>query len=84
MGIRDKKSLNPEHEKARIREVRESLEPTIDYLASNINLLKFKDQIIDINEIFSKLISEGFISFARMQRNKNSDSEENEEENNQD
>lgn len=67
MSIRDKKSLNPDYDKERIRSVRENLEPTINYLASNINLLKFKGQIIEINEIFSKLISHGFISFAKLQ-----------------
>jgi hypothetical protein len=41
MSIKEKKSLNPEYDKKRIRQIREQMEPTINFLASNINLLKY-------------------------------------------
>jgi hypothetical protein len=69
MSIKEQKSLNPEHEKNTTSNVREQLESTINYLASNINLLKYSEEIITINEVFGKLISEGYISFTKLQRN---------------
>lgn len=66
MSIRDKTSLNPEHDRNRIKSVRGELEPTINFLASNINLLKYWEELLEIHEIFSKLISHGYISFTKL------------------
>ena len=69
LGLRENNTLNPEHDRRRLEQIRSEFERSISYIASRINLLNYKEEVQHICEIFGQLIEQGYISFTKVQRN---------------